>query len=462
MITYQDYINSENKEKFIIKAIEDFKASDFYNNSLISRRYYEGKNDILERLQWFWNAVDEGDRDRAVREKDNFKANNRISNNFFKKIVMQEKSYLLSNGTQIDEKYKKDIKKLDETLDDATFSALLDGKSFIYSNINKGKFSLSYFKGNEFVPLYDERYGVLSAGIRFYQLSSNRPMYIELYELDGITEFTLKDSKLTQLSEKSPYEKQTVTNALGVVVKGKSWSSLPIIELKSDDFALGRFPLSLKSKIDLYDRILSDFGNNLEDCQDIYWVLKNYGGTSMADFLEEFKHYKTVKTEHDADATPHTIEVPYEARKTALEILRAKIYEESMAVDTSILSGGSLTNVAIEAAYTDLDLKVDSLEVQVKKAVSKIINLFEEYQSGIGNEVEVETDISFVRNVLMNKNETVEDIINLRAAGELSRETAVRRNPYVDNEEKELKLLEEENMSIFREVDNKSENVIIE
>ena len=110
----------------------------------------------------------------------------------------------------------------------------------------------------------------------------------------------------------------------------------------------------MKQKIDLYDIVYSDFSNNFEDNEDIYWALKNYNGEA-GDFLSDLKQYKMINVDEDGDATPHTLEVPYQARETILNMLNKSIYSDAMGLDTSILAGGSLTNVAIKANMMDLE-----------------------------------------------------------------------------------------------------------
>ena len=84
----------------------------------------------------------------------------------------------------------------------------------------------------------------------------------------------------------------------------------------------------IKSKIDAYDRILSDFADNLDRANDVYWVLNNFGGTAddVAEMLAEISRIKAVANLSDgtgggATAEPRTIEVPYQARQAALNIL---------------------------------------------------------------------------------------------------------------------------------------------
>lgn len=441
MRTYQDFMAATNKEKFIVETIREFKSSLFFNDALTSRRYYYGMNDILDRLQFFWASVRgegsylDGDLslDRPVRQVDNFKANNTISNNFYKKIVMQEKSYLLANGVQLEEKFQGKIKKLDQKLQEVGENSLLDGTSFVYCyKDKKNRFKVQPFTGLEFIPLYDEKTSDLMAGIRFYQVDESKPMWVELYEVDGITEYSIIKDKVTLTQEKRAYSVIVEKDVLGTrIAGGKNWSELPIIEAKSDRAGKPRLSYSLKTKIDLYDIILSDFGNNLEDSQDVYWVLKNYGGQDMGEFLSDYKHYKTIKVDDEGSADAHTIDVPYQARETALNLLRGMIYDEAMAVDMTLLSGGSLTTTHIKASMNDLELKTDAFEQQMVEVVDDILEFYEEYLGNIGTEVDNDYQIDFIRRTLINDTETIDNI--LKCSTDLDLRTRLELNPLIDN-----------------------------
>ena len=107
------------------------------------------------------------------------------------------------------------------------------------------------------------------------------------------------------------------------------------------------------------------------------------------------------------------------ARQTALELLEKAIYEDAMAMHLKEITGGSLTNVAIKAATTNLDLKCDRYEWQVYTFVQSLLRL-------VGFETEV---ISFVRKAMVNQTEVVQDIATMRE--DIDQETALRLNPYI-------------------------------
>jgi hypothetical protein len=94
-----------------------------------------------------------------------------------------------------------------------------------------------------------------------------------------------------------------------------------------------------------------------------------------------------------------------------------------MALDMDALTGGSLTNVAIETATANLNLKADRYEWQVFRFVQGILAL-------IGVETE---EVKFKRQTIANRSEIVADIAVMRDY--IDQETALKLNPYIDQEE---------------------------
>jgi hypothetical protein len=115
---------------------------------------------------------------------------------------------------------------------------------------------------------------------------------------------------------------RTETDVLGTVtVGGRNYNRLPVRPLFANSEHRSELTQAIKSKIDLYDRVLSDFGDNLDRANDVYWVLNNFGGTldEVAELLEQINRVKAVANMSDgsgaaSSAEPHTIEVPYAAR----------------------------------------------------------------------------------------------------------------------------------------------------
>ena len=443
MKTWQDFLQAENKEAFIINAITEFKCSDRFTRAIDAQSYYRGVNTTINNrtpMRYGKNGL----------TRDYTKTNNKISNGFFPKIIKQEVGYLLGNGLTTDDKIKKGLgKKFDSKLMTVGTYACVDSIGWAYCFINsKGQFDIQMWRGTEAFPLYDERTGSIMAVIRFWQLQEDKPIYVELYEEDGKTEYKSNSQSasivnLEVTKPKAPYIIKKTKTILGEEVAEENFSVLPVFPLFANDIEESEFSNSLKTNIDLYDIILSDFGNNLEDNRDVYWVLKNYNGQDIEAFHRDFKEYKALKVEDDGDATPHTLEVPYQAREVALEIIRKEIYADAMALDTSVLSGGSLTNVAIKANMQDLDLKTDGFEACVTDFVDNIINLYLEYSNS-----NIDYKIEFIRRSLINDTEIVDNIYKMR--NDISHKTALKLNPYIEKEQEELDNIAEEGLDKYK------------
>lgn len=438
--TFQDYEKASNKIEFVIDTINEFKGGDFYKNAITSRAYYGGKNDyIFNRLNWFMNG-------QGTQEIDKFRANNQVGCEFYPKIIKQANSYLLSNGLSTDDDIKNGLgKTFDIKLRNAGLGSLIDGVSWIYCYTDGKKFLQKILSGVEVIPLYDELTSEMKLAIRFWQIDTNKPMYIEIYDSSGIVTYKVdgKDS-VEIVKPKQPYRFTLKSDVLDQYIDETiNWSKIPLIPLYSNELKTNQLSQALKSKIDLYDIVMSDFGNNLEDNNDVYWILKNYAGQDIGEFLADLKYYKAVNVNDNGSADAKQLDVPYQAREVALEILRKEIFNSAMALDTSVLSGGSLTNVAIKANMTDLDLKTDLFENEAIETCESIISLYLEFS----NQLDKEYEINFIRRSIVNDTETVDNIQKFRA--DISQETALELNPYIEDVEQELKRLEEESMDSY-------------
>lgn len=427
MFTYQDFLQLKTEDA-IQQAIAEFKASDRYNRAIEAQAYYRGNNTgINGRYQTYRN-------EHGNSVVDEYVANNRIANEFFKKITMQENSYLLGNGVNVPEEIKKGLGR---TFDNAMFNlgsnALVDGVAWAYCFLDKyGKFAVTSWRGTEFVPLFDEMTGDLKAGIRFRQVDPSKPMYIELFEEDGKTVYVQNGSALTLREPKKNYIiKKNVVKALNLVEEEQQgFGILPIVPLYANSLKESTFTNALKQKLDLYDIVVSDFGNNLEDSMDIYWVLTNYAGQDIGEFLAEYKQYKIIQTDNEGSAEAKTIDVPYQAREILLNMLKKEIFQSAMAMDTEELTGSNLTNVAIKSIMANLDLKTDDFEMQALECLYEIMMIYKGY-AGITEEFEIELE----RRTLINDAETVQLIYTMRE--DIDLQTALEKNPLISPKEVE-------------------------
>ena len=405
---------------FIMSAINEHKSSDVYQFALIAYDYFRQRNTTILQYQKLLYTMS----GKAV--PDNYSANYKCVSNFFQLFVIQENLHLLGNGINFDNDATKD--KLGGT--DFDHQLIKLGEASLWGGVAFGFFNLDHlevFNIKEFVPLVDEENGSIKAGIRFWQISSNKPLRATLYELDGYTEYEFYQGEVKVLYEKRPYKvivRQSVADGIEIL-DGENYPSFPIVPLWGNLEHQSEL-VGLRSEIDAYDLIKSGFANDLDDASQIYWTIQNAGGMDDVDLAKFVERMKTVKAavvdEQGSSAEAHTLEVPYNAREAILDRLRSDMYEDYMALDTKALSGSAMSATAIRASYENLNLKSDRYEMCVSEFIKAILVL-----------IGVDDEFSFTRSAIVNQ---LEDTQMVLSAGQyLDTETIVRHLPFLNADE---------------------------
>ena len=421
----------------LCKAFEKFKASAEFVRALSASSYFRGENPTIARKTILRARKIETrgtDGRRHVRAGTEDVVGNRIGSSFLFRFVTQQNQFLLSEGVSLPEETKKRLgADFDHLLSRLGECALLHGVSYGYWNADHLEIiEMARAAGSGFFPLLDEMTGELMLGVQFWQLGAKRPMFLRLFEQDGVTILRVSGKQVDVVREKTAYVRTLRRDALGdtLDVERQGYGRLPLIPLYANQEGKSELTPAIQAKIDAYDNILSDFADNLARANDVYWVLNNFSGTTedIAEMLEEISRIKAVANLSDgsgsgATAEPHTIEVPYAARQAALNLLERALYNDYMALDMASLTGGSLTNVAIRAAMANLNLKADRYEWQVRHFMQELLTL-----------LHLETEeIHFKRQAIANESELVADIQNMRQ--DIDQRTALRLNPYIADEE---------------------------
>lgn len=355
-------------------------------------------------------------------------SNNKITSNFFRRLNVQRNTYSLGNGLTFPREGIKERfgKKFDSTIKSAGYYSLIHGVSFPFIGDK-----LYFFKATEFAPLWDEETGVLRAGIRFWQIDSDKPMYMVLYEQDGYTKYRKDGEDVKAVDEKRTYLVTTqTTKADGVEVIGvDNYSSLPVVPLWGSTLRQSTL-VGLRSLIDSFDLIRSGFANDLTDVAQIYFILENFGGMrdeDLAKFRDRLKltHIAEADTSSGGKITPYSQEIPFQARQAYLASLREGIYEGFGGFDTRSMSAAAKTATEIQSAYQPLDEEADDFEMQIIECVQTIGAVL-----GIPEE---DATPQFKRNRVANQLETVEALTAMSEY--LDEETILKKLPYVDPDE---------------------------
>lgn len=437
--TYQDWLDTSESKRpaMLLDAVSKYKTSVEFIGALEASDYFAADNRaIAGKVLSAPRAITYKDENGRTRKRAAMEeiVGNRIRSSFLFRFVVQQNQFLLGNGVTIgkDPSAKVLGSGFDQCLQQAGERALLHGVCWGFYNVDHVEIIPAVTDANSgFFALLDDRTGAAMLGIQFWQLSPARPLYIRLFEVDGVTEYVRKEHELTIAAPKRAYRLRVATDPAGARITGADnyGGSLPVVPFFANSEHRSEFTPAIKSKIDLYDRILSDFGDNLDRANDVYWVLNNYGGTTdeIVEMLEEIHRIKAVATLSDgtgssSTAEPRTIEVPHAARQAALELLQKALYHDYMALSMEELTGGSLTNVAIQTATANLNLKADRYEWQAASFVRGLLRL-------IGKDTE---EIVFLRQTIGNQSEIVADISVMRDY--IDTRTALELNPYIPND----------------------------
>ncbi len=202
---------------------------------------------------------------------------------------------------------------------------------------------------------------------------------------------------------------------------------------------------NIKPLIDVYCKVFSGFVNDLEDIQEIIFVLTNYGGENLNEFLDDLKYYKAIKVDNDGDGVKSgvstlTIEIPVEAREKLLAVTRKCIFEQGQGIDPDPQNFGNSSGVALSFLYSLLELKAGLQETEFRpsfgrfiRCVCRLLNI------SIKDDTITQT---WTRTSVRNDQELA--AIAQISKGNISDETIMKNHPWVENLELEKQRMKEQ------------------
>ena len=399
--TYQDLLEVGEREDqrmdFILQLIRSRDDERLYRMAKVADKYDRHQNVTIKEFQKMLYTVT----GKAI--PDNYSANYKLASRFFNRFVVQENQFLLGNGItwEKEETVAKLGNDFDNKMQTIGKNALVHGISFGFWNFDH----LEVFNYLEFIPLFDEENGSLSAGVRYWQINPQKPLRATLYELDGYTEYIWRNGQGEVLKEKRKYiTKYVSTEADGTIIyDGENYPGFPIVPMYGNPHHQSELE-GLQEQIDCYDLIKSGFANTVDEASLIYWTIKNAGGmddVDMAEFVQRIRRLHVATAMDDASAEPHQIEAPYNSRETLLDRLRSDLYEDAMALDTKNIAGGAVTATQIKAAYEPLRSKASQFEYCVL-----------DFLQGIMAIADIDDKPTFTPDMLINQNEEIQTIVS--------------------------------------------------
>lgn len=226
-----------------------------------------------------------------------------------------------------------------------------------------------------------------------------------------------------------------------------SWGKPPFIRWKgSDDDMTSLEPI--KPFVDMLDITLSHWANDIEDIQEMVWILKGYGGQDISEFMSDLKHKKAINVGEGGDVSTERSELPYKARQELAILLTRNIYRFGRGIDFTDRSNlGNITGTGLKWSYELLEEKANEIEINGQQALDDLFRFIFKYLEikGIndGHEFNVNNlDFIFDRSLMINEQENVDTALKFSTFG--SMKTALEHTDWVTDVDEELKQIQEE------------------
>lgn len=450
----------EQKLKAFIAVI---KSTNQLKNSIYSKYsqgidYYNNKNDIT-------NDLEESAYGTKSEETPLRNWNSQVSSNFHHILVNQKKNYLAGTIPTFDIDDNDNLnEKLTELLPDNFGStikqlvqdAALGGRGWLHLwfDQNTKKLNMAPVPVDQVTPIYMNTLNHELLGVRRTYTSLNedgKETVYDEYWTDTEVQYYSRpagvDYEQIQLNNRITYADENIGAIVGepTNIMQHGFNGIPFIEFRNNADAAPDLQ-QYKGLIDSYDLVFNGFVNDVQDIQQVFLVLTNYGGADLDEFMKGLREHKAIKVEEDEDGKGGVdkleISIPVEARKTLLDLTRDKIYEHGQGYDPNKMAMGTqVTGVALKMMYGSLEMKVLDTESEFISSLKKLVRMiFNTASIGKGDDVEIR--VTWPRTAIQNRSEDA-DIVS-KLADISSKEAVAKSNPIVDDWQSELEDREDE------------------
>lgn len=434
------------------KLIEKYEGIDAVRlkKAEVALRYYLGDNDIMYRKP----------KDKCEEPLRN--ADNRIAFNFHSLLVDQKASYMFTAPPLFDTK--------DDTLNEIVAATLGDGyakkcKDLCVDASNAGVGWLHYWidekKGfcygvipsMQVRPVYSLRLEKeLEAVLRTYRMVDDNGDEWQIYEIWNDTECQAYRKRAEMFQ---PFDMFSYVNLDGMAEPTNTFrhnfGAVPFIAFPNNNVCSSDLD-KIKHLIDSYDKTYSGFVDDLEDIQQVVFVLTNYGGADLKQFLSDLKYYKTIQVESagsddKSGVSTLTIDIPVEARDKLLDITRKAIFDMGQGIDPQQQGFDNTSGEAMKFLYSLLELKAGLMETEFRAGFGELVRAIGRYYGKEPEQI-VQT---WTRTSIRNDAELVD--MCQKSVGVISTKTILKNHPFVENAEDEEKELAAEKEQTAKETD---------
>ena len=429
--------------QIISEEIRDFKASEKRHLMIEADQYYKNRTDVQKKTNEIQN-----------------RSNTKIEHPILKKLIDQKVSYLLSRSWTIDVEKKTYGDALNKVFDQ-TFRQKIKslGKEAIKSGIAwllpyfdaSGKLAFMRIPASELIPLWkDMEHAQLDAIIRFYDEivyeGNTRKIvtHAEYWYAGGVKRFFSCGNDSFEVDDQYGNEANDWTEPHFMIGdKAYNWEQVPIVWLRynEEELPLHYFVKELIDDINWQTSVTADV---LRDVAKFIYILRNYGGTDLAEFINDLKENLAIKVDTDGGVDKLQADLNIDAVMAFLDKQRRDLYDYASAVDTKDPDLGNASGTAINFRYMDLDSDCQALASEMQEMFKRLKIFIDTYLQITGKGDFTEDTFEIVFNSDMPVNET--DVINNARSSEglISKHTILQNHPWVKDVDEELKMLDEE------------------
>ena len=428
--------------------IDNDRSSSKKKFAEVGQRYYEADHDIKNFRIFYIDSNGE------VKE-DKYKSNIKISHPFFTELVDQEVQYMLSGK---DGFIRSDNPELQAELD-AYFNENEDFTSelseVLTGTIAKGFEYMYAYKNAEGRTAFQcaDSMGVVE--VRAKETQDNCD-YVIYWYIDRIGKDNKKIKRIQVWDSKQTYFYSQVDDGDIELDKSVALNPRPhaIYKKDGDDATYfeeyGFVPFfrldnckkqfsglkPIKHLIDDYDLMSCGLSNNIQDSNEVLYVVKGFQGDNLDELHLNTKTKKLVGVDDDGGVDIKTIDIPYQARQTKLDLDEKNIYRFGMGFNSAQLGDGNITNIVIKSRYALLDLKANKLEIRLKQFLRKIIKIVLDEINTL-NETDYQMKdvyFKFEREVITNASDNAQIELTDAQKQQIQVTTLLNLATYLDNE----------------------------
>lgn len=438
--------------EIVTEEVREFKRSPAFRRMQEAESYYLNRSDIQRKAN---------DMPR--------RSNVRMEHPILRRLITQKAAYLLSKPFSVvteDPAYGKAL----NTLFDRTFRRKLrglvtdgikSGIGFLQPYVDDGG-GLAFMRvpAVEIIPLWeDAEHERMQGFIRFYPQTvylghkKTEVTHAELWTSDGVRYFIADGGPRASVSFSPDPEygdrPQPHFNWRG---KAYNWQSPPLIWLKynEEELPLCYFLREMIDEINWQNSVTAD---TLRDVAKFIFILKNYGGTDLAEFVSDLQRSMAIKVDGDGGVDKLQADLNIDAVLSFLDNTRRDLYDYAASVDTKDPDLGNASGTAIQFRYMDLQTDCEALGEELQGAMQRLKPFLDCYlaASGAGDFSGSEFSLLFNMDMPVNESDVIQNARN--SDGLISRRTILENHPWVTDVDEELDRLEKEKQEEMAEAE---------